>query len=543
MSSCPSENTLAEFLDGRLTGTELIRFYEHASGCTACTATLAGLPHQVASLSQSGESATDAGVPPSSSPSQWQASLMQPAAVGRYRPLQVLGAGGMGVVYLARDTQLNRNVALKVTQHDVSLANVLRLLREAQVMARLSHRNVVAVYDVGLWQQHVFVAMEHLEGGTLARYLLECEHPWPEVLDKFLQAGRGLAAAHSAGIAHRDFKAENVLLTASGEARVADFGLARALAAEDGDHITRSEAVESRLDAPDVLRTPLTRVGTVMGTLAYMAPEQIRGEVTDHRADIWSYCAALYEALYCELPFPGRTPREVLKHVELGSIRRPPLRSDVPSWLRRILVAGLHPDPQARIPSMDALLHELERKHHRRPLRTRTKAALGVAGVAAAVLAPLVARHPPTRVSPEDALDADAEAAQSPAVPAPQRTPSAATAQPLTPASASTGPDPRQSERPPSRHSTAALDRTLASTTGRPATGSVPSNHRASLPSGPAAAASAPHTTTRDGGGTTPNLDAAPNPSTRVFPPAVQDTGPSSWPGHTHSEDAPIIRD
>jgi serine/threonine protein kinase len=287
--------------------------------------------------------------------------LSWPEIGGRYRASNVLGAGGMGIVYLAHDTQLNRNVAVKVTRAGLSKPGVLRMLREAQAMAQLSHRHVVTVFDVGVWNDRVFVAMEHLEGGTLARYLLERTVPWTEILDKFLQAGRGLAAAHRAGIVHRDFKPENVLLNSDGEVQVADFGLAR-WSFDEQDQSFFSSELNTLNVAPERIReVRLTRLGTLVGTPAYMAPEQVRGTLVDHRADLWSFCASLYEALYCELPFPGRTPREVLTHVELHSLRTPPRGSKVPPWLRQVLSRGLRANPAHRYADMDALLVALER--------------------------------------------------------------------------------------------------------------------------------------------------------------------------------------
>lgn len=389
MKDCPSDDTLADFIEGRLMGAMLGDFYEHTSSCPSCTAMLAAL---VASPSVAGPSPS-VGFEPNQQPGtsrsdrgEWKD---QPEIVGRYRPIEVLGAGGMGIVYLAHDTQLNRNVALKITRAGVPRAGVLRMFREAQAMAQLAHRNVVTVHDVGVWDERVFVAMEHLEGGTLARYLLEQPRSWGEVLDRFVQAGNGLAAAHRAGIVHRDFKPENVLLSATGEARVGDFGLAR----WSGSDELQSEAVpvsHASLSIPEsVRRGRLTRVGTLVGTPAYMPPEQVKGGEVDHRADIWSFCAALYEALYCELPFPGRTPAEVLRYVELGSVRAPPIGSDVPRQLRAALVRGLRAAPDARHPTMEALLEELQAPHKRRPIRT-TWVVAGALTIAAVSLGPIV---------------------------------------------------------------------------------------------------------------------------------------------------------
>lgn len=542
--SCPSDNTFADFLDGRLTGAELIMFYEHASGCAACAATLAGLSRQKVTI-RPVDSEAEPVIPPSSS-NPVPAWLRQPQAVGRYQPVEVLGAGGMGIVYLARDTQLNRRVALKVTSHDVSRASVLRLLREAQVMARLSHRNVVAVHDVGLWQQHVFVAMEYVEGGTLARYLLEGERSWPEILDKFVQAGQGLAAAHFAGIAHRDFKAENVLLTASGEARVADFGLACALAGDDETPSSTSEKIESRPDVQDALRARLTRVGTVMGTLAYMAPEQLRGSATDHRADIWSFCAALYEALYCELPFPGRTPNEVLRHIELNSIRRPPANSQVPRWLRRVLITGLNPDPEKRIPSMDALLTALERKRYKRQPRWRMRAGIALGASTAVAGGLLLLRLRALPVAPDVSPSSGSDSVTSKVEPTSEPSGAAPGELSALPSSASSGPppvrerpgdDPERSAETPPRPVYA--DRVSAGTRGRQGLQAAPST------AGVARSADGVSDAHVDSGEPTGPNAVLSRSFPELLPPALPGGSSGQSSGSTAASDgsAPIIRD
>ncbi len=229
-------------------------------------------------------------------------ALERGAAVGRYVILDRIGAGGMGVVYAAYDPELDRRVALKLLRTDRFAApGHLRLLREAKALARLTHPNVVAVHDAGTFGDQVFVAMELVEGETLRQWLEAGARSWREVLDRLLAAGRGLAAAHAAGLVHRDFKPENVLLGRDGRVRVVDFGLAKALA----------DAAEEPA-APDSggeLASPLTEWGAVLGTPAYMAPEQIRGIAADARSDQFSFCVALYEALYGERPF-GKGPRE-----------------------------------------------------------------------------------------------------------------------------------------------------------------------------------------------------------------------------------------
>jgi serine/threonine protein kinase len=233
--------------------------------------------------------------------------------LGRYVIIDLLGSGGMGVVYTAYDPDLDRRVALKLLRPDRGPSwgetGRLRLLREAQAIARLSHPNVIAVYDAGSFGDQVFVAMEFIEGGTLRQWLEE-RPPWREVLDRFLLAGRGLAAAHAAGLVHRDFKPDNVLLSRDGRVRVMDFGLARPIGEP-----SRMEEWRAPAGSGGNLASPLTQWGEALGTPGYMAPEQLRGEASDARSDQFSFCVSLYEALYGERPFLGDSPREIVDAV------------------------------------------------------------------------------------------------------------------------------------------------------------------------------------------------------------------------------------
>ncbi|HEU5060205.1 MAG TPA: serine/threonine-protein kinase, partial [Kofleriaceae bacterium] len=229
-----------------------------------------------------------------------------------------------------------------------------RLLREARAMAQLRHPNVVAVYEVGEHRGHVFLAMELLAGGTLGaeiRRLRAAGAPdWRRVVALFTGAARGLIAAHDAGMVHRDFKPDNVLIDRDGRVAVADFGLV-------GDFGAREPADEGDADVP--IGEPLTRSSIVVGTPAYMAPEQQIGQPLDARADQFAFCAALYEALHGQLPFPGRTRNEYLDAVKTGALRSAPGDSRVPAWLDEVLARGLAHDPQDRWPSMQALVGEL----------------------------------------------------------------------------------------------------------------------------------------------------------------------------------------
>ncbi|MBL0697804.1 serine/threonine-protein kinase [Comamonas sp. JC664] len=284
--------------------------------------------------------------------------------VGRYHILDTLGAGGMGAVYSAYDPELHRRVAIKLLHPDANPAarsdGASRLLREAQAMARLSHPNVVSVYDAGTFAGRVFIAMERVDGLSL-RHWLRAEHrTWREVLGIFRQAGRGLAAAHAAGLVHRDFKPANVLVSKEGRAQVTDFGLARTTADIDAAEAGRGTTPAlPRLAQDDLLQTALTEAGLVMGTPAYMPPEQHEDGRIDARGDQFSFCASLYEALYGQLPFNGKRPDEYLDEARAGRVRPPPRGSRVPAWVLRAVTRGLSPSPEARFPSMGVLLDAL----------------------------------------------------------------------------------------------------------------------------------------------------------------------------------------
>jgi tetratricopeptide (TPR) repeat protein/tRNA A-37 threonylcarbamoyl transferase component Bud32 len=298
--------------------------------------------------------------------------LARGQTVGRYVVLDRLGAGGMAVVYTAWDPELDRKVALKLLkpadadEDDAEAeAGRMRLIREAQAMARLAHPNVVAVHDVGSFGDSVFVAIELVEGGDLEG-LLEREKPgWRRVISLFAEAGRGLAAAHAAGLVHRDFKPANVLVGADGRVRVADFGLARqstgGVVAGARIELDVEKSTPRLSGSASALSADVTRHGAILGTPAYMAPEQFLGGEADARTDQFSFCAALYEAIYGELPFRGETIGELFAAISKGALGPPPAGSRAPKWLRAALARGLSREPEARFRSMDALLAELTR--------------------------------------------------------------------------------------------------------------------------------------------------------------------------------------
>ena len=304
--------------------------------------------------------------------------------IGRYVLLAQLGSGAMGVVYKAWDPELGRQVALKLLrpEHGLGSEGRARLLREAQALARLSHQHVVAVYDAGTWRSQVFIAMELVEGVTLSGWLRRKARPWREVLEVFLRAGVGLAAAHAAGLVHRDFKPDNVLVGDDGRLRVTDFGLARHLSDQPEPSAIRKAAAEQAEGAP---ATPETVPGALVGSPAYMSPEQLHGRPADERSDLFGFCVSLYEGLYGQRPFPGRTLPDLREAIDAGQVRPPPSGSRVPGWLRQAVVRGLAADPGERPASMEALLEALGRDPvHRR--RWWAAAAVAVLIVAAAVL-------------------------------------------------------------------------------------------------------------------------------------------------------------
>jgi tRNA A-37 threonylcarbamoyl transferase component Bud32/tetratricopeptide (TPR) repeat protein len=299
-------------------------------------------------------------------PSTWSPSvgavLASGTKVGRYVIERALGAGGMGVVYVARDPELGRRIAIKRLHAGTPSE---RLRREAKALAKLDHKNVVAVYDVGEHDGQCFVAMALVEGRTLRQWR-ETPHSVNETMRVIIDAGRGLAAAHAAGLIHRDLKPDNIFVADRGHALVGDFGLARSADSFDADTEVRGRA-----------DTGVTMEGALVGTPAYMAPEHARGEPTP-ASDQFALCVTAWETLYGTRPFEGGTLDEILESAARGQITEPRAARAVPKRVRRALERGLAAAPEARWPSIDALLAELA---HGRARRSRT-AVLACAGVA-----------------------------------------------------------------------------------------------------------------------------------------------------------------
>ncbi len=290
-----------------------------------------------------------------------QDELLRGAVVGRFVVLDVVGRGGMGVVYSAYDPDLDRKIALKLVRPGRAEAAAREaLLREAQAIARLAHPNVVTIHDLGSHGDRVFLAMELIDGRTLRAWLGETPRCVREILAVFLEAGRGLAAAHAAGVFHRDFKPENVLIDREGRARVVDFGIA------DRAAMPRPEL----LDLPNATRGALGTLGLTAegvraagGTLPYMAPELLRGQNGDARSDQFAFAVSLYEALYGERPFVADSLPDLALAIAQGDVRdapaNPPHGRRVPSWLRALLLRALATESHERFPSMNELLAAL----------------------------------------------------------------------------------------------------------------------------------------------------------------------------------------
>ncbi len=309
-------------------------------------------------------------------------------SIGRYLVLERLGAGGMGVVWSAYDPELDRKVAIKLLHADVgSSSGHTRLLREAQALARLAHPNVVTVHDVGTHGEAVFVAMELVTGTTLSAWVRAAPRRWSEILEVLLAAGSGVAAAHDAGLVHRDIKPDNIMIGSDDRVRVMDFGLARDGGAPiaAGDELSISQSLT---------RVDITMAGAIVGTPAYMPPEQWAGELPHARGDQFSFCVTCWEALYGELPFRGSTLAELGARIASGQAEPPPAGTAVPRWVARTLGKGLATRADDRFLSLRDLLGALQAGRRRARRRTIGFGLLAAAVVASAVVGErMITRH------------------------------------------------------------------------------------------------------------------------------------------------------
>ena len=404
---CLDDNVAVDFAQGSLSGVQAAVVERHLASCRDCrtlVATLAPGPGErdsdLATAPRRGRG-SDAGHGRTTEP-----VVALGDQIGRYVVLRRLGAGGMGVVFAAYDPQLDRKIALKLLRTGIGLgereANA-RLVREAQAIARLSHPNVVAVYDVGTAgaDADLYLAMEFVEGDTLTHWLRRWERPWPEIVAMFVEAGRGLAAAHAVGLLHRDFKPDNVLVGSDGRVRVSDFGLARSAVTDDegGGH--------HPVPALSDLRTPLTGTGAILGTPRYMAPEQLRGASVTATADQFSFCVALYEALYGQHPLPGETAAEMADGT--ARMAAPPASSVVAPALATILARGLDPQPARRFPSMTALLEQLIPPAPRPRPRRLALVAFGAASLVLAGAGAAMVLRPDSQTSADQIHELEAQ--------------------------------------------------------------------------------------------------------------------------------------
>jgi hypothetical protein len=467
--TCPSENELADYVM-HAPGASAIE--PHLDVCSACRATAA----RVAALAFASE--VGAGSMPAPPSGDSGILLSRGARAGRYEVVEVVGAGAMGTVYAAHDPDLDRTLALKVLRPALGRGPKaaelkVRLAREARALARISHPNVITVYDTGAIGDQLFVAMELVAGGTLRSWLREAPRSWRDVLDAYLAAGRGLAAAHAAGIIHRDFKPDNVLVGVDGRVRVTDFGLSRTGWDDAAPNQRAEDTAESvPFSAPrggDGSRkgcgSSLTATGALVGTPVYMAPEQLAGGAASARSDLFSFCVALYEGLYDERPFSGST-LEALRQSAREPVPPPPARARVPPWVRRVLLRGLHADPDARYPSMTALLHALSREPARgRTWRVILGAALAGVFCATALLAFAFASRPgaTSTAPPQAASTAGSSTAELPVAPPAPAAASAAASSSTAPPAPSAGAPASRVKGPSRGNAPAARGRSSAS--------------------------------------------------------------------------------
>jgi len=364
---CAGADDLALYVAGGLAGERREALESHLSRCDRCRRAVSAL------------AATELGA--STEPQQGHPLALDGGAVGRFQLTRHLGRGAMGDVWAARDPELGREVALKflgMNADALSAPATERMRREAQAMARLNHPNAVTIYELCEADGQLFCAMELVDGVTL-RSWLGAPRSWREVLDVALGAGRGLAAAHAAALVHRDVKPDNILIDDRGRARVSDFGVAKLIGLD--------ESTASPIDRDRPVEAPVrTETGALVGTPAYMAPEQLERGEADARSDQFSFCVTFWEALFGERPFAAGDLASLIARVHAGP-RPPGDRRGAPRALVRCLVRGLAVDPALRWPTMDALVDELERVHARaRRRRAVVVGALATAAVLAAAI-------------------------------------------------------------------------------------------------------------------------------------------------------------
>ncbi|MBL4633473.1 MAG: serine/threonine protein kinase [Kofleriaceae bacterium] len=369
--TCPNNNRINEFVSGVLKGAPLVTIEEHIDQCMSCRELVSVLTKLRQEMLESQEFRVD--------------EVAWPVPE-RYEISHLLGRGGMGSVFLAKDRKLRRNIALKMMRPqrygDSDTTKMQeRFVQEAQNMAQISHPNVVTIHDYGHHEGYAYIAMEYVDCQSLSEWLREGTPSLEKITSVLLQAGEGLVAAHEAGLIHRDFKPDNVLVAKDGRVLITDFGLSSGAAIPLG----RETGVSDNLIG-------LTQTGMMLGTPIYMAPEQHRGEVADERSDQYSFCASFYEALAGSNAFAGDSSKGLAANKQANKMR--PLPARLPKYLRGLIEKGLRADPVERHASVRVLLSSISTKPQRRYLPY-----LGVAAVAAAAIAFLTYKMWPTESS------------------------------------------------------------------------------------------------------------------------------------------------
>ncbi|HXV76087.1 MAG TPA: serine/threonine-protein kinase, partial [Candidatus Polarisedimenticolaceae bacterium] len=301
-----------------------------------------------------------------------------------YRLVEKLGEGGMGVVWKALDTSLDRAVAIKVLPEGLSQdpERLARFEREAKTLAALNHPNIAAIHSVHHQDDRRFIVMEYVVGADLATRLARGPVPLDETVELMRQVAFALEAAHAGGVVHRDLKPANIVITPDGTAKVLDFGLAKAFYGDLGASAPGNPALSPTVTSAGTLP------GVILGTAAYMSPEQARGRAVDRRADVWAFGCVLYEMLSGEVPFPGETVSDVLAGVLKAEPAWDGLPAATPSGVRRVIERCLRKDPRQRYHDVADLRLDLDERagrspHERGPSRapaSRARVAAGVAG-------------------------------------------------------------------------------------------------------------------------------------------------------------------
>jgi eukaryotic-like serine/threonine-protein kinase len=379
-SPCVSDEDLALYVAGRASaGPDRARVEEHVHLCHRCREAVSVLAALELGATAQGIAATSVDTTPGSRTAVEDSATRAPA-VGRFRLIRHLGRGAMGDVWAARDPELDRDVALKflgMRAQTLSDNAAERMRREAKAMARLSHPNVVAIHELCEVDGQIFCAMQLVDGVNL-RSWVAAPRTWQEIARVMLDAGRGLAAAHRAGLVHRDVKPENILIAADGRALVTDFGLAK-LALDHQGHPGPDPAA---LPDTSALAQGMTQTGAVLGTPAYMSPEQLEGVAVTARSDQFAWCVTFYEVLFGSRPFTGATLEDLADAVRSRPAAAPG-RHGAPRALVSALLRGLAADPAARWPSMDELVAHIARAVG--APRRRRLAFVAVTALAAAI--------------------------------------------------------------------------------------------------------------------------------------------------------------